>query len=393
MKRKLVSATVVLAMACPAFFNADETPAANPEKTSVAIPTTAPALIPGPTTSPTTALVTASTTAPTKLPGTISADAQKVLDELKKSYGELKSIDLAGTINFDTEVGQKKETVSDAFTSSFNAPNKFRHEMKGNMLAGSTGDKAYLLAVEDKKYVQVDAPKARIAVGEGPAAIWDVVSMQNPSLAMAMSTDAAAQLIHGSASFAASMSKGKSVAEIEKGTQITVEKSVLKLTNIGGEFLFEIDSQSHLLKKITIDQTQFLKSIGQPDMKKAVITVDYSPAKTNQPVDDKQFAWAPPDNARELAGAPNDDGEGAAMALVGKPAPDFKLKDLNGEIVSLADQKGSVVVVDFWATWCGPCVQSLPHLNQLYEDKKVAGLKVFAISVDQDPSKVPPFVV
>lgn len=58
----------------------------------------------------------------------------------------------------------------------------------------------------------------------------------------------------------------------------------------------------------------------------------------------------------------------------------------------MADQKGSVVIVDFWATWCGPCVEALPHLNKLYEEKKAAGLKVLAVSVDDEKEKVAPFV-
>jgi thiol-disulfide isomerase/thioredoxin len=60
---------------------------------------------------------------------------------------------------------------------------------------------------------------------------------------------------------------------------------------------------------------------------------------------------------------------------------DFSLKNLKGEKVSLQDFKGKVVVVNFWATWCEPCKQELPYLNQYYKDHK-DDLVVLAIATD-----------
>ncbi|MBA4319052.1 MAG: hypothetical protein C0412_11695 [Flavobacterium sp.] len=62
--------------------------------------------------------------------------------------------------------------------------------------------------------------------------------------------------------------------------------------------------------------------------------------------------------------------EKIAKELVNKPAPLFNLKSLDGKTVNLADLKGKVVVVDFWATWCGPCKASFPALQKVYEKYK-----------------------
>jgi thiol-disulfide isomerase/thioredoxin len=74
-------------------------------------------------------------------------------------------------------------------------------------------------------------------------------------------------------------------------------------------------------------------------------------------------------------------------------APPWKLYDLAGNAVSSDQFKGQVVLVDFWATWCGPCRKSIPDLIELYNEYKDQGLVVVGMSLDQKgPSVVEPFV-
>ena len=61
---------------------------------------------------------------------------------------------------------------------------------------------------------------------------------------------------------------------------------------------------------------------------------------------------------------------------------DFSLEDIKGKVVKLSDQKGKVVVITFWATWCAPCLQELPHLNKFYKKYKDDGLTILAINTD-----------
>lgn len=75
-------------------------------------------------------------------------------------------------------------------------------------------------------------------------------------------------------------------------------------------------------------------------------------------------------------------------------APNFTLRDINGEEYRLSDHRGEIIVLNFWATWCNPCMAELPHLNQIdknYEDQDV---NVVAISIDaaRHASKVKAYV-
>ena len=64
--------------------------------------------------------------------------------------------------------------------------------------------------------------------------------------------------------------------------------------------------------------------------------------------------------------------------------PQFSFSSLEGKTVAMKDLANKVVIVDFWATWCGPCREEIPHLNELYSELKGKGLEIVGISMDTD---------
>lgn len=72
---------------------------------------------------------------------------------------------------------------------------------------------------------------------------------------------------------------------------------------------------------------------------------------------------------------------------VGMDAPEIKLEDPTGKVRSLSSMKGKVVLLDFWASWCGPCRKSNPHVVEMYNKYKSRGFDVFSVSLDRQDGK------
>ena len=105
---------------------------------------------------------------------------------------------------------------------------------------------------------------------------------------------------------------------------------------------------------------------------------------------DSMFRFTPPEGAREVADfavpgmkAPN---------MVGKVAPAFRVKALTGETFDLAGMKGKTVLLDFWATWCGPCRKEMPTMEKIHQEFKANGLVVLGLNVGEDRGTVEKFL-
>ena len=100
---------------------------------------------------------------------------------------------------------------------------------------------------------------------------------------------------------------------------------------------------------------------------------------------------APANNADGTAGSTPPDQNTLAVTGLGE-APDFTLPTLAGDSLRLSDLRGQIVVLNFWATWCAPCVEEIPELIDLHDELNPHGLTVLGVSLDEEgPDLIKPF--
>lgn len=149
------------------------------------------------------------------------------------------------------------------------------------------------------------------------------------------------------------------------------------LKNPNGQVAFTFDHERNWLQSV---RSEVRTGKGPPVVFTEVVTA-FEPTATEADV-----AFAPPPTAErfEIPAPPGN--YDRALKPGAKPFA-FEAKDTNGKSVSLDDYRGRVVLIDFWATWCSPCVAEVPVLKAVYEKYKARGFEVLSISLDDEDTQ------
>jgi thiol-disulfide isomerase/thioredoxin len=164
-----------------------------------------------------------------------------------------------------------------------------------------------------------------------------------------------------------------------------------KSHNVHASYMFWVEKRSNLIRKVEEHQETHL-SPSRPDVAYQVVRERVFTAVQLNPASfpDGSFTFDPPSTAT-LVKVFEDPATAAVIQLVGKQAPSVNFKTVDGKEISLQSLKGKAILLDFWATWCLPCVESLPTMEKLYKEGADKGIVFLSTDENEEPQEAAAF--
>jgi thiol-disulfide isomerase/thioredoxin len=153
-----------------------------------------------------------------------------------------------------------------------------------------------------------------------------------------------------------------------------------------------IDREHEIVVKIVEHAHTFMFGGGGRTPIEQETTTTYTHTALDIPLPDSQFRFVPPPDARLIQDFPSPMEEAWGDSTVGDPIPALKFKSADGNVTAIESFRGKPVLIDFWATWCAPCVASMPKLAEIYKEGKDKGLVLLSIDQDEEASKATDFL-
>jgi peroxiredoxin len=297
--------------------------------------------------------------------------------------------------NFAVDVERVQKTgaitMKTTIAIAVQRPNRFAIRTKGGGLDGidviSDGKKLYVSIAPLQKYTEGEAPDS--IDGLGKDSIVRLI-LQGLTIGELCADDPYAKLMEGV----------KTATYAGQETRDGVKSHHLKFTQDQFDWEMWIAAGGEpLIRRVVVDLTKSLANsplAQQFKNQKLELTQDFRDWRIDRGVDEKSFAFEPHKGAQKVDSFVAGLGGGAqapSSPLVGKPAPDVNLKLLDQGEFRLKDHRGAhVVMLDFWATWCGPCVQELPLLAEVAAAYKDKGVVFYAVNEQEKPDQIHTFL-
>jgi len=331
----------------------------------------------------------------------VDPQAQKAIDAMGKYYAQLKGFKVSVDIALNVEQQGQRQTQAFAQKISAERPNKFSCVLesgRNGVTIISDGDEMALFVQSFNKYAVEKAPASWAGILENPIVLGSTgVGNASGVMAALFSDDPAKKLV-------------ERLDAVEYGGLVDLNGMKCHLIKATGE---EMDWQlwidagkEPLIRQAIPDLAKVFERMAKTQGGKSPFAnmkisnvVTYKDWEINPKFPADAFAIHVPDGATkvgsfmEIVTGGRKPAEPELHALVGKPAPPVELELLDGGKLDLASYKNKkVVILDFWATWCGPCVRAMPIIEKVAEKYKEQGVLLFAVNQQEKPDEIQAFL-
>jgi peroxiredoxin len=305
------------------------------------------------------------------LPATTLPSPKELLDKVADSYRNLKRYQFDFTLLTEIRSAAGRKSIETRIDLTSIRPDKLRMLISGglgDLHVYSDGVTSWIFSPTLNQYTRKPTAGTKGTPTDG-ASRFAAVAMQVLEQFERISKDVHTARILRTEMVAVGDSQVEcQVIEVELEEQDEGEKRMRT---------YWIDSQRNLvLKAVQVDKL----SGEAANAVETQMTTTFRKAESNPAIAEKSFAFSAPADAKEVASfrAPR-----PTALEIGSEAADFQLKDLEGRKIRLKGLRGNVVLLNFWATWCGPCRLEMPVIEKLHQQFHGKGLRVFGVN-DED---------
>jgi thiol-disulfide isomerase/thioredoxin len=312
---------------------------------------------------------------PARASPTSGAAERELLRAAAARYRGLDAYEIRGTLTLQVLGGAPAQTLDAPFVVAYTRPGKLRDEFDnpgGTMVQISDGQSRIEYIPQYQQYRRHSHPVSDESVAQG-------VASSGLGFGIGM-VKLLGQI--GDSVLAVSRAPDEKVSLGGESRSCAVVDATYPISRAAGGSSegprrFWIDLADHRVLKIRSVLTRPMQD-GTTSRIEQVTRFDV--VRLGGPVADSLFTFVPPEGVR-LVREWQTPGQPAAPDLTGSPAHDFELADLQGGRHKLSEHQGQVVLLDFWATWCGPCRMTMPLVDKLEREYKSRGLVVYSINL------------
>jgi peroxiredoxin len=312
--------------------------------------------------------------------------AERVLRQVADFYVQLDSFQVDGTHNLLIQGPEKKHAMASESTIVVQRPNRLAMRQK----QGAQG----IDLICDGEHLFVYVPTLqRYTEEKAPATFQEM--LHNPTLAR-MGAGSPFFLNLLAADPYQAMTEGvtsSSYVGQEKIDGTTAHHVKLVQKDLDWDLWVAAGPQPLVLRQV-MDMTKAVKAQGQaPEGTKVTTEQTYKNWKVNVNPSADAFAFRAPEGTQKVENLLGEEHREQRSPLVGQPAPDIALKLLDGGQWQLKNEQGKrLVMIDFWATWCGPCVRELPLLAEVAAAYRDKGVAFYAINQQEEAGTIREFL-